>query len=43
MLRVPLPQYTTPGNMKMFGYRESGGQVLAVLDANGHLVHSYAE
>jgi hypothetical protein len=41
MLRVPLPQRTTPGSMKVYGYRESGGHVLAVLDARGQLVHSY--
>ncbi len=42
LLRVPLPQATTPGNMKVYGYRESGGYVRAVLDAKGKMVHSYA-
>ncbi len=43
LLRVPLPQQTAPGHMKVYGYRESGGRVIAVLDAAGHLVHSYSE
>jgi len=41
MLRVPLPQRTTPGSMKVYGYRESGGHVSAVLDAQGKVLQSY--
>jgi hypothetical protein len=41
MLRVPLPQRTTPGSMKVYGYRESGGHVRAVLNAQGTLLRSY--
>lgn len=41
MLRVPLPQRSTPGSMKVYGYRESGGHVRAVLDAQGRLLHNY--
>ncbi len=41
LLRVPLPQQTTPGSVKVFGYRESGGSVIAVLNAQGEVVHRY--
>lgn len=41
MLRVPLPQRTTPGSMKVYGYRESGGHVSAVLDARGKVLLRY--
>jgi hypothetical protein len=41
MLRVPLPQRTTPGSMKVYGYRESGGHVSAVLDAQGKVLLRY--
>jgi hypothetical protein len=43
LLRVPLPEQMAPGRMKVYGYRESGGRVIAVLDAGGHLVHSYQD
>lgn len=41
MLRVPIPQRTTPGSMRVYGYRESGGHVSAVLDAQGKVLQSY--
>jgi hypothetical protein len=41
MLRVPVPQRTEEGSAHVYGYRESGGHVTAVLDASGKLVQSY--
>jgi hypothetical protein len=43
MLRVPVPQRTEAGSARVYGYRESGGHVTAVLDVSGKLVQSYDE
>lgn len=41
LLRVPIPQRTPTGAMQVYGYRESGGHVRAVRNAQGQVLQTY--
>jgi len=42
LLRVPIPERTPNGAMRIYGYRELGGHVRAVRDAQGKVLQTYA-